>query len=230
MFAREKLSYQPCPLPERAPISDAQIVAAAQSHLATMRQRHTVRDFDPRPVPRRVIEDCIQTAGLAPSGANHQPWHFALIGNPQMKADIRAAAEIEEQKFYGSDNHDEWIKALEPIGTGPHKPHLVDAPWLIVIFAERYGMFDDGNRYKNFYVTESVGIASGFLISALHLAGLVCLTHTPNPMQFLGDICNRPKSNKAMMILAVGHPAANAHIPAAAKVKKPLEEILSSFE
>jgi nitroreductase len=181
-------------------------------------------------VPRGIIEDCIQTAGLAPSGANHQPWHFALIGNPQMKADIRTAAEAEERKFYSRDSADEWIRALEPIGTGPDKPHLVDAPWLIVIFAERYGQFDDGTRYKNYYVPESVGIASGFLISALHLAGLTCLTHTPNPMQFLTDICGRPKSNKPLMILAVGHPAADAHIPAVAKVKKPLDEILSRFD
>jgi len=181
-------------------------------------------------VDRSVIEACISAAGLAPSGANHQPWHFALIGNPEMKAKIREAAEIEERKFYQSDSHDEWIKALEPIGTGPDKPHLVDAPWLIVIFQERYGMFDDGTRYKNYYVPESVGIAAGFLITALHMAGLVCLTHTPNPMQFLTDICERPKSNKPVMILAVGHAREDARIPAVAKVKKPLDEILSRFE
>jgi nitroreductase len=230
MFARDTLSYEPKPLPDRMQRSDTEMIAAASAHLAVMRQRHSVRDFDPRPVPRGIIEDCIQTAGLAPSGANHQPWHFALIGNPQMKADIRTAAEAEERKFYSRDSADEWIRALEPIGTGPDKPHLVDAPWLIVIFAERYGQFDDGTRYKNYYVPESVGIASGFLISALHLAGLTCLTHTPNPMQFLTDICGRPKSNKPLMILAVGHPAADAHIPAVAKVKKPLDEILSRFD
>lgn len=230
MFAREDLSYDPQPLPDRASMTDAEMRQAALAYLAQMQTRHSVRDFDSRPVPVEIIEDCIRTAGLAPSGANHQPWHFALIGNPEMKAKIRKAAEIEEQVFYSSDKHDEWIKALEPIGTGPDKPHLVDAPWLIVVFAERYGEFDDGTRYKNYYVPESVGIAAGFLISALHLAGLTCLTHTPNPMQFLTDICQRPRSNKPVMILAVGHPAADARIPSVAKVKKPLDEILSRFD
>ena len=230
MFARNDLSYDPQPLPDHIGKSDDEMAAASAAFLAAMRTRHTVRDFDNRPVDRAVIENCIAAAGLAPSGANHQPWHFALIGNPAMKASIRNAAEVEERKFYASDSHDEWIKALEPIGTGPDKPHLVDAPWLIVIFAERYGQFDDGTRYKNYYVPESVGIAAGFLITALHMAGLVCLTHTPNPMQFLTDNCERPKSNKPVMILAVGHAAADARIPAVAKVKKPLDDILSRFD
>jgi len=229
VFSRDDLSYEPQPLPDRTVLGDDEMVAAARAHLAVMRKRHTIRQFDQRPVPRGVVEDCIQIAGLAPSGANHQPWHFALIGDPQIKHKIRTAAEIEERKFYNSQQHDEWIRALEPIGTGPEKPHLVEAPWLIVVFAERYGLFDDGSRYKNYYVPESVGIAAGFLISALHLAGLACLTHTPNPMQFLTEICQRPKSNKPLMILAVGHPAPDATIPAAAKVKKPLDEILSRF-
>jgi nitroreductase len=229
MIARDKLAYAPLPLGDQIEMSDEEMAMAAQSHLAAMRKRHTIRDFDRRPVARSVIESCIQTAGLAPSGANHQPWHFALIGDANMKAQIRDAAETEERKFYSSDSHDEWISALEPIGTGPDKPHLVDAPWLIVIFAERYGMFDDGTRYKNYYVPESVGIAAGFLITALHLAGVSCLTHTPNPMQFLTEICQRPKSNKPVMILAVGHAAHGAMVPAAAKVKKPLDEILTRF-
>ncbi len=230
MFARENLSYEPKPLPDRMRFNDTKMIAAARAHLAIMRKRHSVRDFDPRPVPRSIIEDCIRTASLAPSGANHQPWHFVMISNLQIKTDIRKAAEIEERRFYSRDNADEWVRALEPIGTGPDKPHLVDAPWLIVIFAERYGQFDDGTRYKNFYVPESVGIASGFLISALHLAGLTCLTHTPSPMKFLTDICGRPKSNKPFVILAVGHPAKDACIPAVAKVKRPLNEILSRFD
>ena len=229
MFSRKNLSYEALSLGNRSVPSDEDMTAAAAAHLEVMRQRHSIRDFDTKPVPRQIIEDCIQTAGLAPSGANHQPWHFALIGDDQMKAEIRAAAEQEERNFYESDNHDEWIKALEPIGTGPDKPHLVDAPWLIVIFAERYGQFDDGQRYKNYYVPESVGIAAGFLITALHLAGLSCLTHTPNPMQFLTEICNRPKSNKPVMILAVGHRKQTATIPAAATIKKPLDDILSRF-
>ena len=230
MFIREKLQYQPQPLPDRTVMSDADSIAAADTYLQHMKTRHTVRDFSNRPVPRQIVEDCIRTAGLAPSGANHQPWHFSLIGNANMKAAIRQAAEKEEAKFYNSDSHDEWIKALEPIGTGPDKPHLVDAPWLIMVFAERYGMFEDGTRYKNYYVPESVGIAAGFLISALHNAGLVCLTHTPNPMAFMTKICKRPASNKPVMILAVGHPAEEARIPAVAKRKKPLSEILSCFD
>ena len=140
------------------------------------------------------------------------------------------AAEKEEKKFYEGGGGDEWIKALEPLGTNADKPHLTVAPWLIVVFAQRWGEFDDGTRYKNYYVPESVGIASGFLISALHLAGLACLTHTPNPMRFLTDICARPKSNKPLMILAVGHPSADASIPAAAKRKKLLDQILSRFD
>ncbi len=230
MFARDDLSYDPQPLPDRRQKGDDQMRAAATAYLEVMKTRHSVRDFDRRPVPRSVVEDCIRTAGLAPSGANHQPWHFTLVGNAEMKAQIREAAENEEREFYSSDKHDEWISALEPIGTGPDKPHLVDAPWMIVTFAERFGQFDDGTRYKNYYVHESVGIAAGFLISALHHAGLTCLTHTPNPMQFLTRICERPASNKPVMILAVGHPAANAQIPSVAKVKKPLEVILSRFE
>ena len=230
MFIREKLNYDPQPLPDRLHRSDAEISAAAILYRQTMQTRHTVRDFSDRPVSADVMEECIRTAGLAPSGANHQPWYFALISNPAMKADIRAAAEAEEQKFYSSMANDEWIKALEPIGTGPDKPHLVDAPYLIVVFAERYGQFDDGSRYKNYYVPESVGIASGFLISAIHHAGLVCLTHTPNPMQFLTKICGRPASNKPVMILAVGHPAKDARIPSVAKRKKPMDEILTRFD
>ena len=189
MFARDTLSYKPKPLPNRIQRSDTEMGAAASAHLAIMRQRHSVRDFDSRPVPRSIIEDCIKTAGLAPSGANHQPWYFALIGDLQMKADIRTAAEAEERKLHSNESADEWIRAIEPIGTGPNKPHLVDAPSLIVIFAKRYGQFDDGTRYNDYYVPESVGIASGLLISALHLAGLSRLTHKPSPMQFLTDIC-----------------------------------------
>ena len=230
MFIRENLSYVAEPLPHRETRDDDEIAAAALAFRNTMVTRHTVRDFSSRAVPKSIIEDCIRTAGRAPSGANHQPWHFAAISSLSIKARIRAAAEAEEAKFYASTSHDEWIKALEPIGTGPDKPHLEIAPWLIVIFGERYGQFDDGTRYKNYYVQESVGIASGFLITALHLAGLSCLTHTPNPMGFLGKICNRPASNKAMMILAVGHAADDASIPAVAKIKKPLDEIMTCFE
>ena len=230
MYFRDQVSYSPLPLPDRADLTDAEALAAAAAFRDHMAKRHTVREFAPTPVPRAVIEACVATAGGAPSGANHQPWHFVAITDPAMKAEIRAAAEAEEEAFYAGGAGDEWLKALEPIGTGVSKPHLDIAPWLIVIFAQRYGMTKDGHRYKNYYVPESVGIATGFLIAALHHAGLSCLTHTPNPMKFLNALCNRPESEKPVMILAVGHPATDATVPAVAKLKKPLVDILTLCE
>ena len=191
--------------------------------------RRTIRNFSERPISEESIHNCIKIASMAPSGANHQPWHFVAVSSETIKKKIRHAAEIEEKKFYASINNDEWIRALEPIGTGPNKLHLERAPWLIIIFAERYGVKIDGSTYKNYYVTESVGIACGFLIAAIHQAGLYCLVHTPNPMKFLTKICNRPASNKPVMILAVGHPAKNAKVPYAATLKKPLEQILTTI-
>ncbi len=229
MFAREKLQFEPVPLPDRHAMTDAEMQAAACDFLAFMRKRHTVRDYDSRPVPAEIIRDCVAAAGTAPSGANHQPWHFTAISNPEMKARIREAAELEETDFYAGGGGEEWLKALEPIGTDASKPHLEDAPWLIVVFAQRYGEFADGTRYKNYYVPESVGIATGVLITALHHAGLVALTHTPNPMRFLNHMLDRPSSEKPVMIIAVGHPAVGATVPAVAKLKKPIGEILSEF-
>lgn len=230
MFSRDHLSYDPIPLPDDIAQDETAMQAAAEAFHSTMQTRHTVRDFSTEPVPRAVIEQCIRTAGLAPSGANHQPWQFVAISNPDLKARIRAEAEEEERRFYAGGASDEWIKALEPIGTNDHKPHLTDAPWLIVIFAQRYGEFEDGTRYKNYYVPESVGIATGFLIAALHHAGLSMLTHTPNPMKFLNGALDRPASEKPVMILAVGKAAEGAMVPAVAKIKKPLEDILAVFE
>lgn len=230
MFAKEKLDYQAVALPDRSELSDAQALEAVETHLDFMRKRHSVRDFEATPVPRDIIDAAIRAAGSAPSGANHQPWHFVAISSAEVKHQIRLAAEAEEEKFYAGGASDEWIKALEPIGTDASKPHLDIAPWLIVIFAQRWGEFDDGTRYKNYYVPESVGIATGFLISALHHAGLSCLTHTPNPMKFLNDLLGRPASEKPVMILAVGHPASDATVPNVAKLKKPLEEIMSVFD
>ena len=227
MFSKENLNYAPIPLPHRSKMSDEEMRVAAEGFLAKMSRRHTVRDYAARTVDKAVIKCCIETAGLAPSGANHQPWHFVAISDADAKKEIRLAAEEEENRFYSGKAGDEWIKALEPIGTTASKPHLEEAPWLIVIFAERYGEFEDGARYKNYYVSESVGIATGFLITALHLAGLVSLTHTPNPMTFLSDLCGRSPSNKPVMILAVGHPADCAMVPSVAKIKKPLEDILT---
>jgi len=227
MFTREKLQYRAVPLKAVPPLTDEESAAAARAFLERMKTRHTVRDFSPHPVAEAVIADCIATAGRAPSGANHQPWHFVAVRDPATKAQIRAAAEKEEEAFYDGGASDEWIKALEPLGTGVSKPHLEIAPWLIIVFAQRWGEFDDGTRYKNYYVPESVGIACGFLIAALHHAGLSCLTHTPNPMAFLNELLGRPKSEKPMMILATGHPAEGATIPEVATIKKPLAEIMT---
>lgn len=219
--------YRPVPLPHRRTLSDAEATRKACDFLDLMRQRHTVREFVPRPVPEEVIVACVAAAGTAPSGANQQPWHFSVIGDPDMKAQIRAAAEREEERFYEGGAGDEWLAALEPIGTGAEKPHLTEAPWLIVVFAQRYGLAADSGRRKHYYVPESVGIATGMLITALHLAGLCCLTHTPNPMKFLNRLLDRPENEKPVMILTVGHAAETATVPAAAKIKKPLSEIMT---
>ena len=227
MFSKDKLEYRQLPLPDRQDLDDAEMRKRVEDFRDFMAQRHTVRDYSTRPVPQEVIEACVAAAGTAPSGANHQPWHFVAISDPAIKRQIREAAEEEERKFYDGGASDEWIKALEPIGTNADKPHLEDAPWLIVVFAQRYGLFDDGTRYKNYYVPESVGIATGMLLTALHTAGLVTLTHTPNPMKFLGELLGRPESEKPTMIIAVGHAADTATVPAVAKIKKPLSEILS---
>jgi nitroreductase len=227
MYRRGEVRYEPLPLPDRVQRPDAEAQAAAEAFLAYMRRRHSVRRYSARPVPEAVVAACIAAAGTAPSGANHQPWHFAAIADPALKARIRTAAEEEERAFYAGGAGDEWLAALEPVGTGPEKPHLTEAPWLIVVFAQRYGVTADGHRYKNYYVPESVGIATGFLIAALHHAGLVCLEHTPNPMTFLPALCGRPEGEKAVMILPVGWPAPDATVPAAAKRKKPLSEIMT---
>jgi len=229
VYRSGEIRYEALPLPDRVQVPPDRAQAQAEAFRDHMARRHSVRDFAPDPVPEAVIAACIATAGGAPSGANHQPWHFAAIADPAMKARIRDAAEEEERAFYSGGAGDEWLAALEPIGTGAEKPHLEIAPWLIVVFAQRYGVTKDGARYKNYYVPESVGIATGFLIAAIHNAGLVCLTHTPNPMKFLGPLCGRPEHEKPVMILPVGYPAADATVPAAAKMKKPLDEIMTVF-
>ena len=223
------MSYEPLALPDRVQLSPDQATKASKDFLAYMQKRHSVRDYANTPVPREVIENIIATAASAPSGANRQPWHFVAVADPDMKAQIRAAAEEEEKSFYQGGAGDEWLSALEPIGTGVEKPHLTDAPWLIVVFAERYGLNPDGSRYKNYYINESVGIALGFLIAAIHNAGLVCLEHTPNPMKFLNTLCNRPINEKPVMVIPVGYPTETATIPAAAKQKKPLDKVSSFF-
>ncbi len=229
MYRKGEVSYQPLPLPDRVQKPDDQALADALAFRDYMRKRHSVRQYSTRPVPEAIIAACIEAAGTAPSGANHQPWFFAAISDPSMKARIREAAEEEERAFYQGRAGDEWLAALEPIGTGVSKPHLTDAPWLIVVFAQRHGVTEDGTRYKNYYVPESVGISVGMLITALHHAGLVCLEHTPNPMKFLPEMCGRPPQEKAVMILPVGWPAEDATVPAVAKRKKRTDQIMAVF-
>lgn len=230
MFARENITFEAIDLPDRMDLSDTEMLAQARSFHDKMKRRHTVRDYCDRPVPRDIIEESIRTAGTAPSGANHQPWHFVAISEPASKHRIRLAAEDEERRFYEGGAGDEWLQALEPIGTNAQKPHLDVAPWLIVVFAQRWGHLDDGTRFKNYYVPESVGIATGFLLAALHHAGLVTLTHTPNPMKFLNAMLGRPASEKPLMIIAAGHPCDDAKVPKVAKLKKPLSDILTVLE
>lgn len=219
--------YLPVPLPDHVAWPEEVMQARAEAFLADIRRRHTVRDFSDRPVSRALIETCIRAAGTAPNGANHQPWHFCVIGDPAVKRRIREAAEAEEREFYAGKAGEEWLKALEPLGTDPDKPFLETAPWLIAIFGARRSVSADGVLRKNYYVPESVSIAVGFLIIALHQAGLVSLTHTPAPMGFLNEICGRPADEKPYILMVVGHPAEGATIPAHALQKKPLEEIAS---
>ena len=188
-----------------------------------MRRRRTVRQFSDRPVAREVIEHCVRAAGTAPSGANRQPWHFVVVGDPELKRRIRVAAENEEREFYTHRAPPEWLAALEPLGTDEHKPYLERAPYLIVIFAENYTRAADGSKSHTYYAMESVGIATGMLITAIHRAGLASLTHTPSPMRFLNELLGRPPSERAYMILVVGHPEDGAEVPVI--TKKSLDEI-----
>jgi iodotyrosine deiodinase len=188
-----------------------------------MQRRRTVREFSERAVPREVIEECVRAAGTAPNGANLQPWHFVVVSDAAAKHKIRVAAEKEERDFYHHKAPQEWLDALAPLGTNEDKPFLDTAPYLIVIFAQSYGVLPDGRKVKNYYVQESVGIATGLLIAAVHHAGLVALTHTPNPMGFLNELLGRPAQERPFLILVVGYPADDATVPDIAK--KLLEEI-----
>jgi nitroreductase len=214
------------------PLPDVEAIARIRTLAAKLRERRTCRWFSDAPVPREVIEAAIDAAGSAPSGANHQPWHFAAVASPGIKRAIREAAEAEERRFYGADGDDpkagsEWLAALGPIGTDADKPFLETAPWLIVAFAQRKGGIAEDGITQNYYVNESVGIACGMLIAALHEAGVATLTHTPSPMGFLRRVCGRPEWEKPLMIIVAGHPAADATVPAYALRKKPLAQIAS---
>lgn len=197
----------------------------AAAFYAELRLRRTVRDFDSRAVPRELIDDALRAAGTAPSGANQQPWFFCCITDPAHKRAIRVAAEAEEREFYARRAPEEWLRALAPLGTDASKPFLEEAPLLISIFAQKYGIDADGRRFSHYYVPESVGIATGLLITALHHAGLATLTHTPSPMGFLSEICGRPENERPVILLVVGYPKAGCQVPVAAGIKKPLDEI-----
>jgi iodotyrosine deiodinase len=191
----------------------AEMSERAASLYQEMQRRRTVRDFSPRPVARDVIENCIRTAGTAVSGANMQPWQFVVVQNPEIKHRIRVAAEKEEEAFYREKAPQEWLDALAPLGTDSNKPFLETAPYLIAIFQERFGVLPDGRKVKHYYAVESVGIATGLLITAIHHAGLVCLTHTPSPMGFLNEILERPRSERPFLLLVVGYPADSVKVP-----------------
>ena len=215
------------PLPGYRGYAPEEMVERASAFHADLRRRRTVRDFDTRPVPREVIETCLLAAGTAPSGANLQPWHFAVIADRTAKKRIRVAAEAEERAFYGGRAPKDWLEALAPLGTDAEKPFLEDAPVLIAIFAQKSGTRPDGRSIKHYYVPESVGIATGFLIAALHDAGLATLTHTPSPMGFLNEICARPKWEKPTILLVVGYPRTGCRVPVHGDLRKPLDQISS---
>lgn len=215
IYRTERLAFQALP--------EAESLLRVRTFSDRLRQRRTVRDYSPEPVAREVIEAAIMAAASAPSGANQQPWSFVAIADPAVKSRIRVAAEEEEKAFYGGKAGEEWLGALKHLGTDWQKPFLETAPWLIAIFMQRWSLDAEGNRVKHYYQQESVGIATGFLIAALHEAGLATLTHTPSPMSFLNEICGRPDNEKAVILLVVGKPAAGCTVPVISK--KTLDEV-----
>ena len=221
----EKLNH--IPYVKYRELSESEMLDRSASYLQNMLTRRTLRDFSDKQISKEIINNCIAVANSAPSGANKQPWHFVVVTDPVVKKSLRTAAEQEEKEFYLSKAPEEWLNAIEPLGTDWHKPFLETAPCLIAVFSKSYDLEPDGIKNKNYYPMESTGIAVGFLISALHNAGLVSLTHTPSPMRFLNDILNRPKNEKPFLLLVVGYPAANATVPDI--VKKGLNEVTTYF-
>ena len=214
------------PAPKIDRQSDDEILRRTKEFYETMQRRRTFRDFSDRPVPRKVIEHCIRAAGTAPSGANLQPWHFVAVSDPVVKQQIRIAAEKEEKEFYAQRAPKAWLEALAPLGTDSNKPFLEIAPWLIAVFAQPFRILTDGSRSPTYYAIESVGIATGILVTAVHSCGLVSLTHTPSPMGFLNWILGRPSYEKPFVLLVVGHPAENALVP---DIGRKAVEKISSF-
>lgn len=213
------------PLTDYVERSPDEMLTRSEAYYLLMRTRRTVRQFSDRPIPREVVTRCLLTAGTAVSGANMQPWQFVVITDTAVKSEIRSAAEKEERAFYGGKAPQEWLDALAPLGTDASKPFLERAPCLIAVFQQRYGVLPDGRKVKHYYATESVGIATGLLISAIHHAGLVCLTHTPSPMGFLNRILARPQNERPFLLLVVGYPEADATVPVISK--KPLSEYVA---
>ena len=208
-------------------LKQKEMIDISKDFFNKIKTRRTIRDFSSKDIPIKILENAIKAAGRAPSGANQQPWHFVIVSNKKIKKSIRNAAEKEEQAFYTKRAPKEWINALKHIGTDANKPHLEKAPYLIIVFAERYSVNEKSEKIKNYYVSESVGISTGFLITALHFAGLVTLTHTPSPMKFLNKILNRPSNESAYLIIAVGYPEDDATVPVISK--KQLSEFLTKF-
>ena len=202
---------------------EAEQLRRAEAFYRMLDKRRSVRDFSDQPVPKALVEHAIRAAGTAPSGAHQQPWTFVAVGDPDVKRQIRIAAEKEEKAFYQERGAEEWLDALEPIGTDWEKPFLETAPWLVVLFARRWGYAEDGSKQKHYYVQESCGIAAGMFIAALHNAGLATLTHTPSPMGFLSAVLERPKEEAAYILFPVGYPADDATVPDMGR--KPLAEI-----
>jgi nitroreductase len=220
--------YQFVPLTTYQEYPVEEMKTRAQDFYAEISRRRTIREFSDRPVDREVIEQCLLAAGTAPNGANHQPWHFVVVSDPTVKTKIREEAEKEEKIFYNGRAPKDWLDALAPLGTDEHKPYIESAPYLIGIFAENYEITSDGKEIKNYYVTESVGIATGMLITALHHAGLASLTHTPSPMGFLNDVLERPKNERPFLLLVVGYPAEGVQVPDINK--KPLSQIATFLD
>jgi iodotyrosine deiodinase len=217
--------HKALPLDDFIEYPPSEMISRSEAFLTDIRRRHSVRKFSDRDVSEDIIKNCIQAAGTAPSGANHQPWHFVAIHSPEVKQQVREQAELHEQGFYSGRGGEEWLNALKPLGTDAQKPYLQHAPWLIAIFSQKKGGVEEGDKNTNYYVHESVGIATGFLINALHNAGLATLTHTPKPMSFLSKICNRPDDERPYMLLIAGYPADDATIPVNAVQKKSLAQI-----
>lgn len=215
-------TYVPQPL-AFARLEPEEALQRSRAFLELMQTRRSVRQFSPEPVPWELIENALRTAGTAPSGANQQPWSFVVVGDPAVKAEMREAAEHEERLLYEERASQEYLGAIEPIGTDAVKPHLTDAPYVIVVFEQAYGLDEDGSKRKHYYVRESVGIAVGFLLASLHAAGLATLTHSPSPMGFLTRILNRPANERPFIVIPVGYPADDAEVPTL--TKKPLDAI-----